>query len=155
MTAAPSLRVRTARRSDLRVLVDFQLAMALETEQLQLDAPTVKRGVAEVFKRPELGCYYVVEHNETVIASLLTTYEWSDWRCGQVIWLQSVYVMPEWRRKGIFRLMYAWIRDRVLAEPGYRGIRLYVERNNRSAQAVYRNMGMEDHHYQMWEWMKR
>ena len=84
----------------------------------------------------------------------VTDDEWSDWRCGQVIWLQSVYVMPEWRRKGIFRLMYAYIRDQVLADSGYRGIRLYVERNNRAAQAVYRNMGMEDHHYQMWEWMK-
>ena len=154
MSDLPVFNVRPARRSDYKAIVEFQLAMALETEQLQLDSKVVNKGVSEVFRRPELGCYYVAEADEQIIASLLTTYEWSDWRCGQVIWLQSVYVLPQWRRQGVFRAMYGFIRDLVMADPAYKGIRLYVERNNRSAQEVYRSMGMEDHHYRMWEWMR-
>lgn len=85
---------------------------------------------------------------------MLTTYEWSDWRNGNFIWLQSVYVKPEWRGKGVFRQMYEYIRLLVSENHGFKGIRLYVFHTNESAQEVYRSTGLETGHYKMFEWVK-
>ena len=71
----------------------------------------------------------MAEADGNVVASLLITYEWSDWRNANVWWFQSVYVLPEYRRKGIFRSMYMHIK-RKLKEQDIAGLRLYVETNN-------------------------
>lgn len=55
------IAVREAVSGDAPVIAAFQLAMALETEQLMLDPEVVDKGVTAVFGRPELGCYYVAE----------------------------------------------------------------------------------------------
>ena len=90
--------IRQALASDSAGIVEFQLAMAWETEQLQLDEPTVIKGVAAVFEDTSKGIYYVAEADGKVVGSLLTTFEWSDWRNGTVLWIQSVYVRPEFRK---------------------------------------------------------
>jgi GNAT superfamily N-acetyltransferase len=145
---------RRARPDDLHSIVDFQLAMALETEGLQLDQPTCLSGVRAVFDNPALGQYYVAEKETRVVGAALTTYEWSDWRNGVVWWIQSVYVIPEFRRQGIYAGIYAYIKALVQQDPGVRGIRLYVDRRNTPAQEVYSRLGMNGEHYQVFEWMK-
>ena len=80
--------------------------MANETEGIELDNDTVNKGVESVFKDPKKGKYYVATENDVIVASMLITYEWSDWRNNWVYWLQSVYVLPEKRGLGIFKLMY-------------------------------------------------
>jgi len=146
-------KIEKARRAEANEIVDFQLAMALETENVTLDRETVTAGVTAVFDDPSKGSYYVAIAGGEVVGSCLTTYEWSDWRNGQVIWLQSVYIKPNFRRKGIFRAMYNHMVG--LVDKGmYCGIRLYVERSNHKAQKVYQSMGMVNHHYEMFEWMK-
>jgi GNAT superfamily N-acetyltransferase len=84
---------------------------------------------------------------------LLITYEWSDWRNSNVWWFQSVYVLPAWRRKGIFRGMYRRVRDEA-EKHGIAGLRLYVETNNYTAQQTYEALGMQSRHYKMYEWMR-
>ncbi|MCU0454686.1 MAG: GNAT family N-acetyltransferase [Bacteroidales bacterium] len=103
------ITVRTATREDAEAIIYFQLNMAWETEAMRLVPETVTKGVNAVFEDPSRGQYYVAEDNGRRIASLLITYEWSDWRNANVWWLQSVYVVPEFRRKGVFRLMYSHI----------------------------------------------
>src|SRR5665648_542980 len=85
--------IRQAQQTDSSSIVEFQLAMAMETEQLQLNEPTVEKGVAAVFADSSKGIYYVAEIKGQVVGSLLTTFEWSDWRNGTVLWIQSVYVL--------------------------------------------------------------
>lgn len=148
------MRVRAAEPADQPVLIDFQLRMALETESITLDLATVTRGVEAVFADPAKGCYFVVERESEVIACLMITYEWSDWRCGNVWWIQSVYVLPAYRRQGIYKFLYLHIKKQVQFDPELRGIRLYVDRTNDQAQAVYRKLGMNGDHYQVFEWMK-
>ncbi|HPW60866.1 MAG TPA: GNAT family N-acetyltransferase, partial [Cyclobacteriaceae bacterium] len=72
--------VRPAVFDDAIAIIDFQLKMAMETENLALDYPTVTQGVHKVFEDPNKGSYYVAVDNGNVIGSLMTTYEWSDWR---------------------------------------------------------------------------
>src|SRR5665647_2619378 len=146
--------IRQAKETDSASIVEFQLAMAWETEQLQLNEPTVIKGVAAVFKDPANGIYYVAETEGKVVGSLLTTFEWSDWRNGTVLWIQSVYVRPEFRKRSIFSRLYKHIQELVVSNPDLRGIRLYADKSNTSAHGVYEHLGMTAEHYQMFEWMK-
>jgi GNAT superfamily N-acetyltransferase len=145
---------RRAQPDDLQSIVDFQVAMAWETEEVRLDAPTCAAGVRAVFDNRNLGQYYVAESDSRVAGVTLTTYEWSDWRNGVVWWIQSVYVLPEFRRQGIYSGIYAFIRNLAESDPAVRGIRLYVDRRNTAAQEVYTRLGMNGEHYQVFEWMK-
>jgi GNAT superfamily N-acetyltransferase len=145
---------RLAQPDDLKSIVDFQVAMAWETEEVRLDAPTCSAGVRAVFDNPALGRYYIAEHDSRVVGAALTTYEWSDWRNGVVWWIQSVFVVAESRRQGIYSGIYAFIRSLAESDPAVRGIRLYVDRRNKTAQEVYTRLGMNGEHYQVFEWMK-
>jgi len=148
------ITVRPATLDDAITIIDFQLNMAMETESLALDYHTVTRGVHAVFEDSTKGSYYVAVDGEKVIGSLMTTYEWSDWRCGTVIWIQSVYISPEYRGQGVYKNLYQYIQQLVTPESGYRGIRLYVDKTNLPAQRVYEKLGMNGEHYQVYEWMK-
>ncbi|MCK5105815.1 MAG: GNAT family N-acetyltransferase [Cyclobacteriaceae bacterium] len=148
------IKIREANRSDAPSIIDFQLKMALETENLELTKSVLESGVKAVFDEDSKGAYYVAEVDGTVVGSLLTTYEWSDWRNGQILWIQSVYVANEFRGKGIYRNMYEYIKNKVRDHKlDFKGIRLYVDKTNGVAQKVYKKLGMENHHYEMYEWM--
>jgi len=149
-----NMLIKKAIAADIETIVAFQKAMAMETENLQLDGETVRKGVKAVLDDQSKGCYYVCEVKGKVVASLLITYEWSDWRNATVYWLQSVYVKQEFRRQGIFNSMYNFIRDQVNTNPDVVGIRLYVDKSNRRALNVYENAGMNGAHYATYEWMK-
>ena len=145
---------RDAVPEDAAAILDFQVAMALETEEVVLDRAITTRGVHAVFEDPSLGRYFIAEADGRVIASLMITYEWSDWRNGMVWWIQSVYVIPEFRRRGVYAGLYQHVKALVEATPAIRGIRLYVDDRNRPAQDVYTRLGMNGEHYKVFEWMK-
>ena len=145
--------IRKATSEDAPAIIDFQQKMAWETEQKRLVPEVIKKGVNAVFTNPGCGQYWVAEDMGNIVASLLITYEWSDWRNTNVWWFQSVYVLPEWRRTGIFRSMYLHIKNEA-EKHGVAGLRLYVETNNSGAQKTYEALGMHCEHYRMYEWMK-
>jgi GNAT superfamily N-acetyltransferase len=147
------IKIRKALPSDAETIIDFQQKMAWETEQMHLIPEIISKGVKAVFTNPSRGQYWVTEDKNVVIASLLITYEWSDWRNANVWWFQSVYVLPEFRRTGIFRSMYSHIKNEADRE-NVAGLRLYVETNNKGAQNTYEALGMESLHYKMYEWLK-
>lgn len=150
----PPIGIRAAGSGDAATLVDFQLRMARETEDLELEPGTVTRGVQAVLADPGKGAYWVAESAGRVVGSLLTTFEWSDWRNGTVLWIQSVYVLPDSRGRGVYRALYEHLRRRVEDEPGLKGLRLYVDRRNTAAQRVYERLGMTSEHYLTYEWLK-
>ncbi|MDZ7607955.1 MAG: GNAT family N-acetyltransferase [Cyclobacteriaceae bacterium] len=147
--------IREAQRDDYSTIVRFQMEMAMETEGILLQEPIVELGVKAVMNDNTKGLYYVAESGNKPVGSLLTTYEWSDWRNGQILWIQSVYVEKEYRRMGVFKKMYEHIKAKTLDERNnYRGIRLYVDKSNVAAIRVYEKLGMSNHHYETFEWMK-
>jgi len=150
--AGAAQRVRVATRADLQTLVQGNIALAWETEELQLDPETVRAGVSAVLEGHAPGRYYVLEDRATVVAQLLVTYEWSDWRNGPVWWIASVYVSPARRRAGLFAVLYRAVRDIARGE-GAAGVRLYVDRSNRVAMRVYEALGMNGEHYALYEAM--
>lgn len=146
------ITIRKATPDDATAIISFQQAMALETEGMELKTDLITRGVRAVFDDPTRGHYYVAEDQGMVVASLMITFEWSDWRNANIWWFQSVYVIPDYRRKGIFRLMYEQVKKEGL-EQGIAGLRLYVESENVRAQKTYEAMGMNGSHYRTFEWM--
>lgn len=147
------ITIRKATHSDSEIIIDFQQKMAWETEKMTLAPDIISKGVNAVFEDQSRGQYWVAANDGIVVASLLITYEWSDWRNCNVWWFQSVYVLPEYRRKGIFRSMYHHIKNEGEKEC-IAGLRLYVETNNSVAQNTYEMLGMKSLHYRMFEWMK-
>lgn len=148
------VRVRDARREDAAAIVSFQRAMARETEGKDLDEGLVTRGVTGVFDAEdgrERGWYLVAEAGGEVIASLMVTYEWSDWRAGWFWWIQSVFVVAPARGRGVYRALYEEVLRRARAQDDVAGVRLYVEVENERAQAVYERLGMRRAHYHLYE----
>lgn len=147
--------IREARLEDLWTIVEFQLAMAKETEDLDLHRDTVTQGVKHVFEtRPAFGQYFVAELENQILGSLLRLSEWSDWRNAEVWWIHSVYVRPEFRRQGIYKLMYEVLKSLAVANHRVSGLRLYVEKHNQAAQRTYSSLGMASDRYDLFEWMK-
>jgi GNAT superfamily N-acetyltransferase len=147
------ISIRKATIEDAQSIIKFQQKMAWETEEIILKPEVVTKGVNAVFLNSARGQYWVALENENVVASLLITYEWSDWRNTNVWWFQSVYVLPPYRRTGIFRSMYSHIKNEA-DKQGIAGLRLYVESNNSRAQKTYESLGMQSEHYTMYEWLK-
>jgi len=148
------INIREANKTDHPDIVAFQLKMAKETENLDLDPDLVNKGVMAVFDDYCKGTYYVAESAQELIASMLLTREWSDWRNGWVLWFQSVYVVAGHRSKGVFKKMYLFIREKVNNSADLKGLRLYVDQTNLPANRVYQALGMSAEHYRMFEWMK-
>ncbi|MEZ5196527.1 MAG: GNAT family N-acetyltransferase [Bacteroidales bacterium] len=146
--------VKRAERVDIPTIVDFQIKMAFETEGFELNKGSIEKGVLAVFDDPSKGFYIVAVKQEEVIACLMLTPEWSDWRNGFFLWIQSLYVEKEFRGQGVFGLMYAYVQSQVRSSNDYKGIRLYVDLDNVLAQEVYKRIGMEESHYKMFEWIK-
>ena len=145
------IKIRDAVREDVPILVRFNLQMAMETEDKQLDEQVLTCGMNSVFDDPNRGFYLVAEVGGKVAGSLLVTTEWSDWRDGDYWWIQSVYVDHEFRRNGIFRAMYAEAKQRAENMPQVCGCRLYVERDNTAAQATYAQLGFVETNYKVFE----
>lgn len=145
--------ITEAKLIDIDIIISFQQDMAMETEGMRLDPEVISGGVRAVFDDRSKGTYYVAMEDGKVVGSFLITPEWSDWRNSYIWWFQSVFVIPNYRRRGIFRLMYTYIHEKAMKED-IAGLRLYVEKDNLRAIKTYQAMGMNGEHYQLFEWLK-
>lgn len=149
------LIIRRARPDDVDALVEFSAAMARETEGRTLNKERLRRGTVAVFESPARGFYLVAELPNApaggLAGQLLITYEWSDWRNASFWWIQSVYVHPAWRGQGVYRRLHECIVREARACKEVCGIRLYVERENRTAQSAYGRVGLVQAAYLMFE----
>ncbi len=153
------LHVRAATPADLDVVCEFNSLLAQESEGKTLDQDLLRPGVAAVLGDPHgdahgdahKGRYFLAESDGQVVGQLAITFEWSDWRNGWFWWIQSVYVRPEARRRGVFRTLFRHVHDAAVNDPAVIGIRLYVERDNLAAHGTYQTMGLDWTSYQVME----
>ncbi|MDP2364041.1 MAG: GNAT family N-acetyltransferase [Ignavibacteria bacterium] len=146
-----NISIRKAILSDSEKIINFNKAMALETENLVLKDNTISQGVVSVLNNLEYGFYIVAESDGIIVGSLMITYEWSDWRNGLIWWFQSVYIEMPFRRAGLFSAMYDFVKTMAEKESAVKGLRLYVEKNNVIAQMTYSKLGMEETYYKLYE----
>ncbi len=145
------IQVRAADGNDVSLMARWAEAMAFETENKQLDRELVSRGIAIGVADPARARYFMATIQGEPVGTLMLTFEWSDWRCAWWWWIQSVYVAPEHRRKGVYRALYSHAQDLARAKSDVCGLRLYVERENINAQRTYEFLGMTDAGYRMYE----
>ena len=145
------LRVREAYPRDVPVLIEFNQALARETEEKELDAERLSAGIRALFEDPSRGTYFLAVRGDEPLGALMVTPEWSDWRNGCFWWIQSVYVVSTARHQGVFRRLYADVLERARNARDVCGIRLYVARGNDVAQSVYERVGMRPSGYRMLE----
>ncbi len=150
-SALPALCVRAARPSDAKVIARFNAALALETEGRTLDQRRLLRGVTRLLRDRAKGFYILAEFGGIPAGQTMVTCEWSDWRDGNFWWIQSVYVAPDFRRRGVFKALFADVSRRAARSGNVCGLRLYVERENRGAQRAYVTLGLRSAHYEMME----
>jgi len=155
MSASDQLIVRPARECDVASIVEFSLAMAMETENRTLDKVRLQDGTRALLADPAHGFFLVAElprrEESELVGQMMITYEWSDWRNARFWWIQSVYVAPAWRRQGVYRRMHQVVVASAKADPKVCGIRLYVERDNGMAQSVYQHVGLQSSAYIVYE----
>ena len=155
MPVLDHVNVRHARPEDVETITSFSAAMALETEGRRLDLDRLYLGTIALLESPHRGFFMVAEleraDDRQLLGQLLITYEWSDWRNGAFWWIQSVYVDPVWRRQSVFRRMHETVMVTAKTSPNVCGVRLYVEENNSTAQAVYRKVGLTPSSYAIFE----
>lgn len=145
------MRIRRAKLSDAATIADYNARMAWETERRRLDLKRVTKGARALIKDAAKGFYFVAEIDGKVAGQLLITFEWSDWRNGSFWWIQSVYVAPEFRERGVFRALYAHVHKLAKSRRDVCGLRLYVEHENGRAQKAYARLGMKEAHYRIFE----
>lgn len=150
-TESSACRVRPAVGEDLETIVEFNCALAQESEGLTLDRDVVVHGVRAVLEDPHRGRYLVAEIDDRPVGQAQITYEWTDWRNGWFWWLQSVYVRPQCRCRGVFRSLYMHIVRAAQERGDVRGLRLYVEQANAPAIDTYTRVGMGRTSYLLYE----
>lgn len=144
------ISIREAVTSDIPILAQHNQALANETENIQLHSETILSGVSNALDREDCH-YFVAEINGEVAGQTMVTYEWSDWRNGVMWWIQSVYVRPEFRNKGIFRALFRHIEQLARNRPDVRALRLYVMQDNQSGKSTYTALGMQNSGYIVYE----
>jgi len=145
-----AITIRPAKPSDTATIASFNLAMAWETEKLRLNAYTVEHGVQAAIADPAKGSYFIAELESSIAGCLMLTHEWSDWRNGDIWWIQSVFVPPAARRKGVFTALYKHVEMLARAED-VAALRLYVEHENAVGKSVYAKLGLSLTRYDVME----
>ena len=148
---ANDIRIRPARIEDAAIIAGYNRALARETEGRDLDPERIGPGVVAVLADATKGRYLVAERDGVVIGQLMVTFEWSDWRNGMFWWIQSVYVAPDERGRGVFGALYRAVESEARANPGICGIRLYMEHHNERARVAYVKLGMKPAGYEVFE----
>jgi GNAT superfamily N-acetyltransferase len=137
--------------ADAPFITECNLHLARETEHRELDSTRVTNGVLALLNDRAKGTYFVADCDSKPVGQLLITYEWSDWRNGNFWWIQSVYVLQQFRRQGVFRALFKHVHALAKADPGICGIRLYMEANNESARRTYGSLGLKQTPYEVYE----
>ena len=142
--------VREAHEDDLAILVKNNQALAMETEELPLNEDMLRKGIEQALKRQECH-YFAATVAGKVVGQTMITYEWSDWRNGIIWWIQSVYVLPGYRKQGVFRKLFSHIENLARIRSEVKALRLYVMQNNKVGQHTYQSMGMNNSGYIVYE----
>ena len=148
------MNIRKAKLEDLDIIVEYNYNLAYETENKELDKEILTKGVRNIIQDENKGIYHVCEVDGKVVGQIMYTFEWSDWRNGTFLWIQSAYVNKEFRGMGVFKALYKFIRDIADNDNNICGIRLYVEKENTIAKKTYKNIGMKECNYYIYEYDK-
>ena len=142
--------VREAEQSDVSTLIEYNLSLADETESTSLDKNILRLGIEKALELNDCR-YLVAELDNKIVGQTMLTPEWSDWRNGVIWWMQSVYVNPDYRKRGVFQSILKYIENLAEKTLEVKALRLYVMDDNQIARRAYQNLGIKNSNYLVYE----
>lgn len=143
------MKIRKAELKDLDHLVDFTMEEAREAEGLEKPVGVLRNGIEVALIDNSVAMYWVIMDTKgEPIGSVSVTKEWSDWNAGFYWWIQSMYLRPAHRGKGLMRLMLASVKDEMIKQNGLE-LRLYVHSHNQIAISAYEKAGFASSKYRI------
>ena len=134
--------IRRATSADLEVLVGFTLREAADAEGVELSGEEALRGVATGLADPAVASYWLAESAEgEVVAATSVVTEWSNFYGGRYWWVQSLYIAPEHRGRGLVELLLDHLVAAARAD-GALDLRLVVHQSNQRAIRAYGRCGV-------------
>ena len=103
---------------------------------MELKLEDVLKGTTSLLNRPSFGRYFVAyqaSSPSTIMGMMMIHFETSFEVGGLIWWINSVYVHPDHRQKGVFRALYDHIVAIARATDNIKCVRLYVEYANKKA----------------------
>lgn len=141
--------VRNAAIDDLQTLVDFAVSEARDAEGVTKARECVLAGVQRGLEDTAIARYWVVQDERgRTVGNISVVREWSNWNAGFYWWIQSMFIVPEHRGKGLMSLLLEMVTEAARSE-GALDIRLCVHRDNVRAIRAYRKVGFSDSSYQV------
>ncbi len=142
--------VREAEQSDVSTLIEYNLSLADETESISLDKNILRLGIEKALELNDCR-YLVAELDNKIVGQTMLTSEWSDWRNGVIWWMQSVYVNPDYRKRGVSQSILKYIENLAEKTLEVKALRLYVMDDNQIARRAYQNLGIKNSSYLVYE----
>jgi ribosomal protein S18 acetylase RimI-like enzyme len=143
------LKIRRAEIRDLEKLTLFVQNEAKESEGLNIDPETLRKGVETALKDENVALYWVlVDKNDESVGNISALREWSNFHAGFYWWIQSMYILPEYRRQGYSLQLLDTVRSEVQAQRGLE-LRLLVHKSNKRAIKAYTKSGFTELPYKI------
>ena len=131
------MRVRNAEIKDLPFLIEFTAEEAREAEESVLIPDTLEKGIRTALENSSVAMYWVlVDESNKPVGNVSALKEWSDWKAGYYWWIQSMYLSPSQRCKGLMSLLLDSVKSEMKLQKGLE-LRLYVHENNQAAIKAY------------------
>lgn len=144
--------VDKANFEDANAIAENNILLAKESENITIDYETVLKGVKNLISNEKNGFYLIAKNNKNkIIGQLMITYEWSDWHNNLIWWIQSVYVVNSFRKKGVLKQLFNSIKNRAI-ENNIDTLRLYVYKDNLLAKKAYEKIKMSKKPYEFFEY---
>ena len=144
-----TLHVRRTEIAALKTLVSFAIFEAKEAEGLTKEPERVREGIRTALINDSVAMYWVLENDKSeLIGNISVVKEWSDWNCAYYWWIQSMYILPEFRGRGLIEKLIEDIRAAARQERALE-LRLYVHKKNERAIKAYKKSGFSDSNYQI------
>jgi len=141
--------IRRAGLSDLEQLVEFTLSEAKEAEGRGQDKERARLGILAALEDESVAAYWVIETAaDEIVGNISVVKEWSNWSAGYYWWIQSLYIQPEHRGRGLMERLIQTVKESA-REGQALGLRLYVHKDNNRAIKAYIRCGFADSDYRI------
>ena len=135
--------VKNMTTEDISTFISFQKIMAKETEGVNLDDSSIAGALEYLINDDSYGKAFMAKlgPNGVSVGTCYINYGYDVLSNKFTIWVQSVFVHPEYRKKGIFSKIFNHL-ELVARQLNASRISLFVDFSNLPAQKVYEKMGM-------------
>ena len=136
-----SVTTRIANQVDLDSILELYISSA-NPSWTNFSAKTLREGIQKLLSCSAKGFQVVAEAEGQIVGIVRVSPEWSPYREATFWWLENVYVVPEWRRRGVYTKMHLLILEAARKDESICGVRLHTDYDNIPARRTYEKAGM-------------